>query len=112
MSDEDQKPSIPDNAPWWVRGILAVGHAFGVSAILLAFYLGQSAGVIPNPVEEELQEIKGVTIRHAAAMQALVQVVEEQGKHLAQESKERQMRCVLRAKTEDEKRACFPSVNE
>ncbi len=111
MSDE-QKEHIPENAPWWARGIMAVGHAFGVSAILLGFYMGQSAGIIPNPVESELQEIKGVTIRHDAAMQALVKAVEVQGQQLAQDARERQMRCVLRAKTEDEKRVCFPHSKE
>jgi hypothetical protein len=31
---------------------------------------------------------------------------------MAKDSENRQMRCVLRAKTEDEKRACFPAVKE
>lgn len=111
MSDE-QKPTIPDNAPWWAKGILAVGHAFGVSAILLAFYLGQSAGLIPNPVEERLAKIEegmqqdaGHAIRHDATMQEMV-------KHLDESLKRDQMRCILRANTDVEKKACFPSMDK
>lgn len=107
MSDE-QKPDIPDNAPWWAKGILAVGHAFGVSAILLAFYMGQSAGLIPNPVEERLAKIEegmqqdaGHAIRHDATMQEMV-------KHIEQGAKRAQKHCVLQAKTDEEKKACFP----
>lgn len=110
MSDDPKLgATLPDNAPWWARGIISVGHAFGVSAILLAFYMGQSAGLIPNPVEQELQEIKGVTIQHDAAMKELVRAVEEQGRQLAEDAKARQLRCVLRAKTDEDKKACFPS---
>lgn len=109
MSDE-QKTTIPDNAPWWAKSIGFVGQTFGVSALILAFYMGQSAGLIPNPVAEELQEIKGVTLQHDASMKELVKVVEEQGRQLADENKSRQMRCVLRAKTDEEKKSCFPAM--
>lgn len=118
MSDTQQPtPSIPDSAPWWAKGILAVGHAFGVSAILLAFYLGQSAGVIPNPVEERLEKIEagmqqdaGHAIRHDTTMQEMVKAVQEQTRHLEESAKQRQMWCVMKAKTDDEKKACFPAV--
>ena len=109
MSDES-KVEIPDNAPWWARGIMAIGHAFGVSAILLAFYLGQSAGVIPNPVEEELievkkelQEVKGTLVQGTASIKEIVTAIEDQ-------NKQRQLNCILRAKTDDEKRTCLSQV--
>ncbi len=107
---EEQKPDIPESAPWWVKGIMAIGHAFGVSAILLAFYLGQSAGVIPNPVEEELaevkkelQEVKGTLVQGTASIKEIVTAIEDQ-------NRQRQLNCVLRAKTDDEKRTCLAQV--
>ena len=115
MQDE-QKPSIPENAPWWARGVMAVGHAFGVSAILLGFYMGQSAGIIPNPVSEKLDKIEanmqqdaGHAIRHDATMQDMVKVLQDQTRHLEQVAQERKIRCVLKAKTDEEKKACFPT---
>lgn len=111
MSD-DPNHQVPDSAPWWAKGILAVGHAFGVSAILLAFYMGQSAGIIPNPIEERLKNIEegmqqdaGHAIRHDATMQEMV-------KHVEESAKRDQMKCVLRANTDEEKKACFPSVTK
>lgn len=108
MSDAPT-PTIPDNAPWWAKGIVAIGHAFGISAILLAFYLGQSAGLIPNPVEDRLAAIEagmqqdaGHAIRHDATMQEMV-------KHLDESLKRDQLRCILRATTDQEKKACFPT---
>ncbi len=111
MSDEI-KPVIPDNAPWWAKGILAVGHAFGVSAILLAFYMGQSAGLIPNPVEselieikKELQEVKGALVQGTATIKEIVTALEDQNKR-------NQLRCVIKAKTDDEKRICLSQGRE
>ena len=110
--NEQIPPTIPDNAPWWAKGIIAVGHAFGVSAILLGFYIGQSAGIIPNPVEERLTAIEaamqqdaGHAIRHDATMQEMV-------RHIEESTKREQMKCVLKATTDDEKKACFPYVGK
>ena len=111
MSDE-QKESIPSNAPWWDQTIMRVGSTFGVPTLLLGYYLAQDGGFIKNPVAQELQELK-------MEMQELKGVVVQQGlsmrnmsEQMAKDSENRQMRCVLRAKTEDEKKACFPSVKE
>lgn len=109
MSDDIKPamPTIPDNAPWWAKGIMVVGHTFGVSAILLGFYLGQSAGLIPNPVEselenikKELQELKGATLQGTASIKGIVTAMEEQNRR-------GQIRCVLKAKTDEEKKACL-----
>lgn len=112
---------IPDNAPWYVKSALAIGHTFGVSAILLAFFLGQSAGVIPDPkndklaeiedrlgkVESQLQQNAGATIQHDASVKELIKNFEQEKLDRRQD---RQKWCVLKAKTDDEKRACFPST--
>lgn len=111
MSDE-QKESIPSNAPWWDQTIMRVGSTFGVPTLLLGYYLAQDAGMIKNPVAEEMkelrnqmQELKGVVVQQGLSMKTM-------SDQMAKDSENRQMRCVLRAKTEDEKKACFPSVKE
>ena len=114
MADE-QPGSIGkalDEMPWWVKAVALIGNTFGIPTVLIGFYLAQDAGMIKNPVADELQEIKGITLQHDASMRELVKAVEEQGRQMADEAKNRQMRCVLRAKTEDEKRACFPNGKE
>lgn len=119
----DDKPTIPDSAPWWSKAIEVAIHTGGVSLLLVLFWMGQQAGWIPNPVEEELKELRaevtagfqyvkdgmqqnaGHDIRHDATMQEMV-------KHLDESMKRDQMRCILRAATDDEKKACFPSVSK
>lgn len=118
MSDQ-QEPSIPDNAPWYVKSALAIGHYFGVSAILLAYFLGQNAGLIPNPIEKRLADVEeglgkieaqqqqnaGTMISHDASVKELIKTVQEESQARL---RDRQKWCVLKAKTDDEKRACFP----
>ena len=104
----EDKPETQQNAPWWLKGVLDIGHAFGVSAILLGFYMLQSAGVIPNPVEDELQEVKGQLVAHLAVTQTLMKAVEDHNKQYNEDTKAKQLRCVLKAKNEAEKRSCFP----
>src|SRR5689334_12255888 len=106
MSD-DQSHSQPPATPWYLNSVIQIGQAFGVSAILLGFYLLQSAGVIPNPVEERLRAIEegmqqdaGHAIRHDTTMQEMVKAVQDQARHLEENAQERKMRCVLRAKTD------------
>lgn len=111
MSDEE-RPTIPSNAPWWDQTIMRVGSTFGVPTLLLGYYLAQDGGFIKNPVVEEMaelrtemQELKGAVIQQGASMKNM-------SEQMARDSENRQMRCVLRAKTEDEKRACFPHGKE
>lgn len=111
MSDPQQVPTP------LLDGVIKFGKEFGAIALILGFYLGQEAGWIGNPVEvklseisKEIQEIKGQGIQHDATMKELTRAVESQGEQMEEESKKRQMRCVLRAKTEDEKKSCFPQV--
>ena len=98
--------------PWWVKAFMVVGNTFGFPIIMLGYYLGQDAGWIRNPVEERLAKIEadmqqdaGHAIRHDATMQEMVT-------HLDESMKRDQMRCILRANTDEEKKACFPSVTK
>lgn len=97
-----------DSMPAWMKAVMLFGNTFGFPALMVGYYLLQDAGVIGNPTVKELQEIKGITIQHDAAMRELTRHVEEQGRQLEDEAKSRQMRCVMRAKTDEEKRSCFP----
>lgn len=110
MSDE--KENIQSAAPWWDQTIMKVGSTFGVPTLLLGYYLMQDAGIIKNPVAEtmqalktEMQELKGVVVQQGLSMKNMSDQMEK-------DSEDRQMRCVLRAKTEDQKKACFPSAKE
>lgn len=123
MEGQNGGPQQSSNAPWWTSGLLEVGKAFGVSAIILAFFLGQSAGWIPNPMEDrihdletetaaykeatqkELQEIKGSIVQGNAVNQEIIKALKEQ-------NQERQMRCVMKAKSDDEKKSCFPKLKD
>jgi hypothetical protein len=78
---------------------------FGIPTLLLGFYFAQNAGWIPNPVAEELQEIKGVILQSSATNQEIIKALKEQ-------NQQRQMRCVIKARTDDEKKACFPSKRD
>lgn len=100
-------------------GVIRFGKEFGAIALILAFFLGQDAGWINNPtvnelkeIKQEIQQVKGQVIQHDATMKELTKAVESQGEQLEEEAKKRQMRCVLRAKTEEEKKACFPKGKE
>lgn len=105
MSDTHESDPLPPNAPWWAAAVRSTAMTFGIPTLLLGFYFAQNAGWIPNPVADELQELKGVVLQHSASMKELVEEVKEH-------ARERQMRCVLRAKDEAEKRACFPAIKE
>lgn len=107
MSEPNSVNSAMDGMPGWMRALMLFGNTFGLPALILGFYLAQDAGVIGNPTTKELQELKGLVIQHEASMRELTKAVETQASHLAESAKERRMRCVLRATTEDEKKACF-----
>lgn len=109
---EEPKESAVNAAPWWDQTIMRVGSTFGVPTILLGYYLAQDGGFIKNPVAEgindlktEMQELKGVVVQQGLSMRNM-------SEQMAKDSENRQMRCVLRAKTEDEKKACFPAVKD
>ena len=106
-----------------VDSAMKFGEKFGIPALLLCAYFGfdlaQQAGWVPNPVEnrlgtieKEIQEIKGQGIKHDTSMTELTKAVEAQGEQLEEEAKGRQMRCVMRATTDAEKKACFPNNKE
>lgn len=109
---EEPKPVIPDNAPWWAKGILVVGHTFGVSAIILGFYLGQSVGIIPNPVEDRLAAIEDKLDKGSGQQQEIMGLVVQSTAMLKEQNQQRQVWCVLKAKSDDEKKACFPAANK
>lgn len=100
---EDSKPAIPDNAPWWSKAIEVVIHTGGVSLLLVLFWMGQQAGWVPNPTNDALEEIKGHIIKSTALNQKIAEEMEKQ-------SQQRQLWCVKKAKTDEEKEACFPKA--
>lgn len=108
----EQQPVTPS----LLDGVIKFGKEFGAIAIILAFYMGQDAGYIANPtaerlaaIEKEMQEIKGQNIQHNFTMQELTKAVESQGEQLEEEAKKRQIKCVLRASTPEERKACMTS---
>lgn len=110
MSDQP----VPSNS--LLDGIIKFGKEFGAIALILGFYMGQDAGYIGNPVEtklasieKEIQEIKGQGIQHDSTMKELTRAVESQGEQLEEEAKKRQIKCVLRASTPEERKACMSS---
>lgn len=104
--------SMVDGAPWWVKAGLTIYMTVGLPVSLVVWDKLEEAGIIPNPMVTELEELRG-------EMQELKGAVIQQGAslkdvagHLAKEQESRQMRCVMRAQTEQEKRACFPNNKE
>lgn len=115
MSDQPQSGLVNST----LDGIIRFGKEFGAIALILGFYMGQDAGLIGNPVadkleklQKEVQEIKGLGIQHDSSMRELTRNVEEQGRQLEDEAKGRQLRCVMRAQSDAEKKACFPHGKE
>lgn len=112
----DQQPDTNQSAPWWDQTIMRVGSTFGVPTLLVGYFLLQGAGVIPNPVQDqlaelhdenvdlkkEMQELKGAVLQQGTAMQEI-------GRQMARDAERKQMWCVMKAKTDDEKKACFPT---
>lgn len=112
----DQQPQTNQTAPWWDQTIMRVGSTFGVPTLLVGYFLMQGAGIIPNPLQdqmeelqkemkdlrEEMQELKGAVLQQGSSMQEI-------GKQMARDAERRQMWCVMKAKTDDEKKACFPT---
>ena len=96
-----------DKMPWWVQVLLFVGSTFGVPTAIVMFYLAQAAGWVPNPVIEgmdtlqgEVQELKGLSLRHE-------ETTRHMGETIRTEIEKRKKRCVMRARTPQEKEACF-----
>lgn len=108
MSDQPTVSGAMDSMPGWLKALMLVGNTLGIPVLILGFYLLQDAGMVGNPVAKELQELKGLAVQHDATMRELSRHVEEQGRQMEDEAKGRQMRCVMRAQTEAEKKACFP----
>lgn len=110
MSDEPSTSihSSVEAMPGWLKAVMMVGNTLGIPVLILGFYLAQDAGILANPVQKELEELKGLAIKHDATMAELTRTVEAQGRQLEEEAKGRQMRCVLRAQTDAAKKACFP----
>lgn len=107
----DQVPAVTNSL---VDAVIKFWKELGVLAVVLAVYMGQDAGVIPDPtvtelkeIKRELQEVKGQGIAHDSSMKELTRAVEEQGEQLSEQRKAWQKRCVMRAKTDQEKQECF-----
>lgn len=99
-----------DKAPWWDQTIMRVGSTFGIPTLLLGYYLAQDAGVIKNPVVQDLKDIRGEMqeLKGAVLQQGLsMKTINEQ---MAKDAERRQMWCVMKAKTDEEKKSCFPGA--
>lgn len=120
MSEEPKEQTLGgmlDRLPAWAQVGLVLYNLAGLPTCILVYNALENAGVIPNVVQAELvkvntnlekiqdgmQQDAGHAIRHDATMQEMV-------RHLDESSKREQMRCVLRAKTDDEKKSCFPTA--
>lgn len=124
MSDQNQ-PMIASDAPWYAKTGMQFAMQFGLPALLLMllllFLMAVQVGWLPNPVADELKELRaeivklsegqdkidrnmqqdaGHAIRHDATTQDLI-------KTLQKEATRNQIKCVLKAKTDDEKKACL-----
>lgn len=80
--------STMDNMPWWIKAVMLFGSTFGMPALILGFYLAQDAGVVGNPVEQKLEEVRG-------------EIQELKGLIV--------MQCVTHAATDAERKSCFHS---
>lgn len=115
----DQQPTLASaisDSPAWAKSVAMIGGTLGVPALVLCFYFAQDAGLLGNPVAEalkeihaeldavrdEMQELKGAVIQQGGSMKNIAEQV-------AREVENRQMRCVMQAQTEPEKKACFPN---
>ena len=111
MSEDTQAPSgfsrSLDKMPWWAQFIVFVGMTFGVPVVMVGWYLARDAGYIANPIVAELgalsgyvEELKGISLRHEETTRQMVETLEA-------EAEKRKKRCVMRARTDADKEACF-----
>lgn len=107
MSDPSPLTQALEKMPWWVQALLFIGMTFGVPTMVLTFHYAQDAGYVNNPVaahleqiDGTLEELKGLSLRHEEMTRDIVQT-------MTADAQRRQKRCVLRAKTDQEKEACF-----
>jgi len=110
MSEQVQPSGVNaamDAMPAWMKSLMLFGNTFGVTALILAYYLAQDAGFIGNPVAEKLEEMRGGQIIHEATTREIVSVIEDLAKQAGHDAKTQRLRCVMRAQTDDEKRACL-----
>jgi len=117
MSDPQPQQTLGgmlDRLPVWAQVGLVLYNLAGLPTCILAYNAMQDAGIIPNVVQEQLEKINagmqqdaGHAIRHDTTMQEMVRAVQEQARHLEESAKREQMRCVMRAQTDVEKKACF-----
>jgi len=113
MSEESQQQTLGgmiDGMPWWVKAALVVYNTAGLPTLLLVYYLLQDSGVIPNPVDKRLAVIEGQQQETAGAIVQGNATNKEIIKALKEQNQQRQMRCVIKAKTDDEKKSCFPNT--
>lgn len=102
--------NMVDGAPWWLKAGLVVYTTVGLPTALIVYDKLQEAGVIPYPmetrmaaVEGKLEEVAGLTVQGNATMKNIAD-------QFAKSEERRKMYCVLRAKDEAEKKACFADL--
>ncbi len=115
MADPEHSPSRIDalmvGMPWHARLLLIMGMTFGVPSIMVGFWLAQQAGWIENPVVQSLEHIKGITLQHELTMHEVSKGLYQNAEELRKVRERWQYRCVMRAKTDDQRKACFPKEN-
>lgn len=109
----DQQPAqgtvgnMVDGAPWWLKAGLTMYLTVGLPTCLMVWDKLQEAGYIPDPTRDavvaltkEIEQLKGLAIQGNAALNNL-----NENDKKAEER--RKLWCVMKAKDEAEKKACF-----
>lgn len=107
QSNQNSVGQMVDGAPWWFKAGLTMYLTVGLPTCLMVWDKLQEAGYIPDPtrdaiieMKKELEEFKGLLVQGNAALNNI--------KESNQKAEERrQMWCVMKAKSDDEKKACF-----
>jgi hypothetical protein len=117
MTDEPKEQTIGgmlDRLPAWAQIGLVLYNLAGLPTCILVYNALENSGVIPNVVDERLTAIEsgmqqdaGHAIRHDTTMQEMVKAIQDQARHLEDSAKRDQMKCILKAHTDDEKKACL-----
>jgi hypothetical protein len=118
MSDETTPvgalAQVVNKIPWWAQIALLVGMTFGVPTIMLGIDKAQDIGLLDNPVAKSYDELTAAQQAGTKAMEELKGVVVQQGetnkqiiKALEEQNRHKQLRCVNKAKSDDERAKCL-----
>lgn len=91
MPEETTIGTTMDNMPWLIKAVMLFGSTFGMPALILGFYLAQDAGLIGNPIEDKIDDLRG-------------QLEELKGMLV--------MQCVTHAASDNDRKVCFQSMRK